>query len=158
MQYRNPLQNSYNLSTCLKWFPPQIFFFKEWMNRILQNRIFKGVSTKEEKVLHRVSCRGDSSKAGGREIFLHTHLVWVQSHLFCFLISNYTMFRFSPSHRNLRAQHQGSSSDRTPGIISEHPKIILPEGQHPPLTRDTLYCWLRPYYLSSTVFAPPLST
>lgn len=98
-------------------------------------------------MLHGVSCRGDSSKAGGREIFLHTHLVWVQSHLSCFLILNSTMFRFSPSHRNLRAQHQGSSSDRTPGIISEHAKTRSPEGQHLPLTRDTLYCWLCPYYL-----------
>ena len=101
-------------------------------NRILQNRIFKGVSTQEEKVLHAVSCRGDSSKSGGREIFLHTHLVWVQSHLSCFLISNSTVFRFSPSHRNLRAQHQGSSSDRTPGIISEHAQTRSPEGQHLP--------------------------
>ena len=37
--------------------------------------MFKGVSTEKEKVLHGESYRGDSSKAGGREIFLHMHLV-----------------------------------------------------------------------------------
>lgn len=77
-------------------------------------------------------------RLGGRGDFsTYTPSLGPEPSFFCSSIKLHNV-QVLASHRNLHAQYQGSSSDRTPGIISEHPKIRSPEGQQPPLTRDVI--------------------